>query len=453
MYKVLNKQIEYPLLGIFSGSFYGTASYASTASYAIINWGSIIGSLSNQTDLNNAFNNKQNIITTGSNLQYYRGDFSLATFPTGISSFTNDLGYITSSSLQYYVPYTGSIADVNIGAFKYFGAKLQLGTPTLNSPINFQVAIKSTTVDGLYLEGAAQTRLLLQAHGMSGGNGQIEIFAGLNNNSYIRLGLTYLRENSGLLAVGGSNFSPTATLHVRGASTTTGNVLNIENSGPVVLFQVPNTVTSNILVGNNTIQIGQSGNTTGKSIQPYWGGSTAYGFNITDNLGSITAFVSSFGIGLGNANSYVLNTTGAYSMVRVYVNSFAPTAGTVAFNSLLISGVINQTGTATGITRGLLINQTLTSATNYRGLEVITRNSANDLLLKLTGGTTDVICVTGDLKIGLFGATPIVKATTAYASATINSPGGGANIKTDDTFEGYTIAQVIRYLKDLGLLT
>jgi len=140
-------------------------------------------------------------------------------------------------------------------------------------------------------------------------------------------------------------------------------------------------------------------------------------------------------------------------MVRVYVNSFAPTAGTVAFNSLLISGVINQTGTATGITRGLLINQTLTSATNYRGLEVITRNSANDLLLKLTGGTTDVICVTGDLKIGLFGATPIVKATTAYASATINSPGGGANIKTDDTFEGYTIAQVIRYLKDLGLLT
>ena len=110
-------------------------------------WGQITGTLSNQTDLQNAlnakqntlsfgnltggsgltitngsgaligtgatvsigsgfylptttdesnWNSKQNAITTGTTLQYLRGDLSLATFPTNVSYFTNDAGYLTS---------------------------------------------------------------------------------------------------------------------------------------------------------------------------------------------------------------------------------------------------------------------------------------------------------------------------------------------------------------------
>lgn len=59
-------------------------------------WGSITGTLSNQTDLQTALNAKQNAITTGTTAQYFRGDLSLATFPTNVSSFTNDSGYLTS---------------------------------------------------------------------------------------------------------------------------------------------------------------------------------------------------------------------------------------------------------------------------------------------------------------------------------------------------------------------
>lgn len=44
----------------------------------------------------NTFNNKQNAITTGTTAQYFRGDLSLATFPTVVSSFTNDAGYLTN---------------------------------------------------------------------------------------------------------------------------------------------------------------------------------------------------------------------------------------------------------------------------------------------------------------------------------------------------------------------
>lgn len=54
--------------------------------------------------------------------------------------------------------------------------------------------------------------------------------------------------------------------------------------------------------------------------------------------------------------------------------------------------------------------------------------------------------------IGFWGASPVVQPTTATANATFNSPGGGNAIKTDDTFDGYTIQQVVRALRTLGLL-
>lgn len=60
------------------------------------------------------FNNKQPAITTGTTAQYFRGDLSLATFPTTVSTFTNDAGYTTLSS------FTGSqgIHYDGLGNFK-----------------------------------------------------------------------------------------------------------------------------------------------------------------------------------------------------------------------------------------------------------------------------------------------------------------------------------------------
>lgn len=60
------------------------------------------------------WNAKQNAITTGTTAQYFRGDLSLATFPTNISTFTNDSGYITSSALT---PYLLKAGGTMTGAF------------------------------------------------------------------------------------------------------------------------------------------------------------------------------------------------------------------------------------------------------------------------------------------------------------------------------------------------
>ena len=42
--------------------------------------------------------------------------------------------------------------------------------------------------------------------------------------------------------------------------------------------------------------------------------------------------------------------------------------------------------------------------------------------------------------------------TTGVASATFASGGGGTNMKTDDTFDGYTLQQVVKALRNTGLL-
>ena len=70
-------------------------------------WGSITGTLSNQTDLQNALNTKQNTITlttTGTS-----GASTLVGSTLNIPNYSTDL--------SGYVPYTGATANVNLGTF------------------------------------------------------------------------------------------------------------------------------------------------------------------------------------------------------------------------------------------------------------------------------------------------------------------------------------------------
>lgn len=46
----------------------------------------------------------------------------------------------------------------------------------------------------------------------------------------------------------------------------------------------------------------------------------------------------------------------------------------------------------------------------------------------------------------------IYQQTTGVGSATFASPGAGSTVKTDDTFDGYTLQQIVRALRNTGLL-
>jgi hypothetical protein len=78
-----------------------------------------------------------------------------------------------------------------------------------------------------------------------------------------------------------------------------------------------------------------------------------------------------------------------------------------------------------------------------------TWGDAVNMVFNTTNGTKIGTATTQ--KIGFWNAAPIVQPTTAVASAT-RTGGGGTALTDTDTFDGYTIAQVIKALRNEGLL-
>ena len=102
------------------------------------------------------------------------------------------------------------------------------------------------------------------------------------------------------------------------------------------------------------------------------------------------------------------------------------------------------------------IYNTFTSATSFERLNISW--AANTCTIGTEagsgGGTLRGLRIgsAGTSLLAFWGATPIVQPTTAVASATVASPGGGNTIKTDDTFDGYTLAQIVKALRNIGAL-
>ena len=82
---------------------------------------------------------------------------------------------------------------------------------------------------------------------------------------------------------------------------------------------------------------------------------------------------SSYAEGLGRYifnPIYLNNTSGTVDIIGFQNKTVNPTSGNAVFNFLDIDPIVNQTGGANGITRGILINPTLTSAADFRALEI-----------------------------------------------------------------------------------
>jgi len=77
-------------------------------------------------------------------------------------------------------------------------------------------------------------------------------------------------------------------------------------------------------------------------------------------------------------------------------------------------------------------------------------NDAKNIVLGTTTGTK--IGTATSQKIGFWNATPIVQPTTAIAESAFVENAGGVNVNDDSTFDGYTIRQVVKALRDAGLL-
>ena len=187
--------------------------------------------------------------------------------------------------------------------------------------------------------------------------------------------------------------------------------------GGDVAFNV-GTPTSSVIIGGGACNLNSSGAIATFFTNGVMIGGGARSFNNTDN-NAIVIGVSAFGQG---SNSVVI---GDNNITRTFLKGdtaigYSPTSATITPSGRLdVLGASAVTGTA-----------------------MIVSNSTPTQLFRIDNNGN----------IGFYTATPVARATTGGASSTYSAV-GGTNVQTDDTFDGYTVAQVVKALRNIGILT
>jgi hypothetical protein len=103
-----------------------------------------------------------------------------------------------------------------------------------------------------------------------------------------------------------------------------------------------------------------------------------------------------------------------------YIKStFAPVIGVGTFTCLGLYPVINQTGTATGVTRGIYLNPTVTAAADFRAIEVTNGKSIINGPVTVNSTATPTAGLLLGAGSSAAGTAPLTENTTRYKLAKI----------------------------------
>lgn len=140
----------------------------------------------------------------------------------------------------------------------------------------------------------------------------------------------------------------------------------------------------------------------------------------------------------GATSTYLYQFGGSYSTSGRFIQN----SGLIEANyKLYLSGADATVGEIGFYTRGNNLRMTLT--------DTLTFSAAVNIAFNTTTGTKIGTATTQ--KIGVWNATPIVQPTTAVAAATFVA-NTSAIANDTATFDGYTIGQVVKALRNIGLL-
>lgn len=253
-----------------------------------------------------------------------------------------------------------------------------------------------------------------------------------NSTTYLRGDQTWASVSAGISTL---NTLTDATQTF--ATGTAGTNFSISSAAGVHTFNLPDASLSArgvITTGAQNIQGVKTfyGEIQGPSLNlfSWWG--------LGDGANGGVQFYAGHGIAWGSAASGVPSRNSLSGDVRLYRDE----AGVLA----------QRSGTTAQTTR---IYNTYTSATSYERLGIIW--SANVCTIETekgsAGGTLRGLKIGGSSSalVGLWGATPVVQPTTAVTGAT-RVGGGGTTITDSDTFDGYTLAQIVKALRNIGAL-
>ena len=144
-------------------------------------------------------------------------------------------------------------------------------------------------------------------------------------------------------------------------------------------------------------------------------------------------------------NNPYLATTGEANTFLPNIN-VAPTSGTAAFNAIKIAHTVNQTGGASGISRGIYINPTLTAAADWRAIQAVGKIVFGGTAAPAYVTIAPTTQATAGSTLFIQDATP----TTGQTGMVIKS-GAVSNTKTWDLQNNAGTSQA--YFSDTGNLT
>ena len=219
---------------------------------------------------------------------------------------------------------------------------------------------------------------------------------------------------------------------IRGSGATSATTgLQVQNSAGNNMFRIANN--GAISLGNSSLRASIFTFTTNQGVIDFSGTNLSF-YNSTSNL-SATSGAFAFG-----GDSF-FQTTGNQLFFSINM-TFVPTSGTATFASLNLSPGINQTGGANGITRGLYVNPSLTSAADWRSIEwsnnsgwgLYGAGTANNYLGgNLTIGQTTSALQSGGTGVTIYGASAseikFLNSTTGTSATD-----GTALVATGNTF-------------------
>jgi len=149
--------------------------------------------------------------------------------------------------------------------------------------------------------------------------------------------------------------------------------------------------------------------------------------------GIIAVGQSSYTNALGQTLAFCVDPTGANSQTMLLTNK----ANLVFKNSTQLTSGTHWNTTATNtltIHNGTVPDGNIVDAAQFYVADIVAGNAAPHF--RTENG----------------GIIKLYQQTTSVGAATFASPGGGNTIKTDDTFDGYTVQKVVKALRNLGIL-